>query len=194
MPLFAPDAIEKKRNTEAVEVGTQPAGFGPHRAVHPAHTRPLPKSKTRAPALARAARRAEARKKKAWPSWPPGRPRPASATGLAAPIVVSREQTQKLPVPLIDAALRADASALPAFAGVDLGEPGLRRHQGREGGALAMRRLKPPPNSSATSTPSGGQSAENLAYYNSLKDRFKAEITGPKPAQAKANAEEVVTQ
>jgi peptidyl-prolyl cis-trans isomerase D len=37
-------------------------------------------------------------------------------------------------------------------------------------------------------------SAENLAYYNGLKERFKAEILVAKPAPGAANAEEVVTR
>jgi len=118
---------------------------------------------------------------------------PASATGLAAPVVVSREQTQKLPIPVIDAALRADVAALPAFAGVDLGSQGY----------AIVKVEKVVPRDAPVEAAAKQQrdqyaqwwtSAESLAYYNSLKDRFKAEILVPKPVPAKANAEEVVTQ
>jgi peptidyl-prolyl cis-trans isomerase D len=37
-------------------------------------------------------------------------------------------------------------------------------------------------------------SAENLAYYNGLKERFKAEILVARPAPGKLNTEEPVTQ
>jgi membrane protease subunit (stomatin/prohibitin family) len=39
-------------------------------------------------------------------------------------MAVSRESAQQMPTQIIDAALRLDAGALPAFAGVDLGTQG----------------------------------------------------------------------
>jgi peptidyl-prolyl cis-trans isomerase D len=44
--LFAPDAIEKKRNTEAIEVAPSQLASGRIVQYTAAHTRPLPKSKT----------------------------------------------------------------------------------------------------------------------------------------------------
>jgi peptidyl-prolyl cis-trans isomerase D len=108
-------------------------------------------------------------------------------------VVVSREQTQKLPNPVIDAALRADAAALPAFAGVSLGAQGY----------VVIKVNKVVPREApleAAARQERGQyaqwwtAAENLAYYNGLKERFKTKILVAKPPVAKANGEEVVTQ
>ncbi|CAN7327443.1 SurA N-terminal domain-containing protein [Polaromonas sp. LjRoot131] len=191
--LFAPDAIEKKRNTEALEVGPSQLASGRIVQYTPAHTRPLAEVKDTVRQRWLAQRAAEEARKEGVAKLAAWKAAPASATGLAAPVVVSREQTQKLPVPVIDAALRADASALPAFAGVDLGSQGY----------AIIKVEKVVPRDAPVEAAAKQQhdqyaqwwtSAESLAYYNSLKDRFKAEILVPKPAQAKANAEEVVTQ
>jgi peptidyl-prolyl cis-trans isomerase D len=122
--LFAPDAIEKKRNTEAVEVGPSQLASGRIVQYAPAHTRPLAEVKDIVRQRWLAQRAAEEARKEGVAKLAAWKAAPASATGLAAPVVVSREQTQKLPNPVIDAALRADASTLPAFAGVDLGSQG----------------------------------------------------------------------
>lgn len=191
--LFAPDAIEKKRNTEAIEVGPSQLASGRIVQYTPAHTRPLAEVKDAVRQRWLAQRAAEEARKEGAAKLAAWKAAPASATGLAAPVVVSREQTQKLPSPVIDAALRADAATLPAFAGVDLGNQGY----------AIVKVEKVVPRDAPVEAAAKQQrdqyaqwwtSAESLAYYNSLKDRFKAEILVPKPAQAKANAEEVVTQ
>lgn len=191
--LFAPDAIEKKRNTEAIEVGPSQLASGRIVQYSAAHTRPLAEVKDLVRQRWLAQRAAEEARKEGVAKLAAWKVAPASAAGLSAPVVVSREQTQKLPTPIIDAALRADASTLPAFAGVDLGSQGY----------AIVKVEKMVPRDAPVEAAAKQQrdqyaqwwtSAENLAYYNSLKDRFKAEIMVPKPAPAKANAEEVVTQ
>ncbi len=190
--LFSPDAIEKKRNTEAIEVGASQLAAGRIVQYTPARTLPLVdvKDAVRARWLAQRgaeeARKDGAAKLAAWKS--------ASATAsLAAPVLVSRTQTQQLPVQVVDAALRADAGTLPAFSGVDLGAQGyaivkvvkvVPRDASLEAAAKQERNQY-------------GQwwtSAESLAYYNGLKERFKAEILVPKPAAGKTDAQERLTQ
>jgi peptidyl-prolyl cis-trans isomerase D len=191
--LFAPDAIEKKRNTEALEVGPSQLASGRIVQYTAAHTRPFAEVKDIVRQRWLAQRAAEEARKDGIAKLAAWKAAPASAAGLSAPVVVSREQTQKLPIPVIDAALRADAGTLPAFAGVDLGNQGY----------AIVKVEKVVPRDAPVEAAAKQQrdqyaqwwtSAENLAYYNSLKDRFKAEILIPKPASAKANAEEVVTQ
>jgi len=191
--LFAPDAIEKKRNTEAIEVGPSQLASGRIVQYAPAHTRPLAEVKDIVRQRWLAQRAAEEARKEGVAKLTAWKAAPASATGLAAPVVVSREQTQKLPNTVIDAALRADVSTLPAFAGVDLGSQGY----------AIVKVEKVVPRDAPVEAAAKQQrdqyaqwwtSAESLAYYNTLKDRFKAEILVPKPAPAKASAEEVVTQ
>jgi peptidyl-prolyl cis-trans isomerase D len=110
---------------------------------------------------------------------------PATAV-LSEPLAVSRDQPQKQPLQVVDAALRADASALPTTAGVDLGAQGY----------VIVKVLKVLPREvslDAASRQDRAQysqwwtSAESLAYYNALKDRFKTEIKVAKPVRAKAD-------
>jgi peptidyl-prolyl cis-trans isomerase D len=111
---------------------------------------------------------------------------PATAT-LPAALVVSREQTQQLPNEVVDAALRADLSALPAkpvLVGIDLGTQGyaivkVNKLVAREAPAEAVVKQGREQYTQAWTA------AENLAYYNGLKQRFKADITVSKPAPGK---------
>jgi peptidyl-prolyl cis-trans isomerase D len=191
--LFAPDAIEKKRNTEAIEVAPSQLVSGRIVQYTPARTQPFAEVKEVVRQRWLAQRGAEEARKDGVAKLAAWKAAPASATALAAPVVVSREQTQKLPNPVIDAALRADPGALPAFVGVDLGSSGY----------AIVKVEKVVPRDAPVEAAAKQQrnqyaqwwtSAENLAYYNGLKERFKAEILVTKPEPVKANTEEVVTQ
>jgi hypothetical protein len=86
------------------------------------------------------------------------------------------------PLPVIDAALRADAGKLPALVGVDLGTQGYAVVRVTK----IVPRTRPRPNSRSRSSRKYGRSiaaAEDAAYYDLLKARFKAEILVPKPAE-----------
>jgi len=191
--LFAPDAIEKKRNTEAVEVAPSQLVSGRIVQYTPARTQPFAEVKEVVRQRWLAQRGAEEARKEGVAKLAAWKAAAASATGFSAPVVVSREQTQQLPNPVIDAALRADPGTLPAFVGVDLGASGYA--------IVKVEKVVPRDRPiEAASKQQRGQyaqwwtSAENLAYYNGLKERFKAEILVAKPEPAKANAEEVVKQ
>ena len=184
--LFSPDSIEKKRNTEAVEVGSSQLASGRIVQYTPARTLPLPEVKESVRQRWLAQQGAEEARKDGTARLAAWKSAPATAA-LAAPILVSREQSQQLPVPLVDAALRADTSALPSFAGVDLGAQGYV--------IVKVNKVVPrdPPADAAAKQERNqyGQqwtSAETLAYYNGLKDRFKAEILVARPAVAEQNA------
>jgi peptidyl-prolyl cis-trans isomerase D len=191
--LFAADAIEKKRNTEAIEVAPSQLVSGRIVQHTPARTQPFAEVKDQVRQRWLSQRGAEEARKEGMAKLAAWKAAPASATGLSLPIVVSREQTQKLPSPVIDAALRADGSALPGFAGVDLGAQGyaivkVDKVVARDVPVEAA--VKQQRNQYAQ----WWTSAENLAYYNGLKERFKAEILVAKPAAVAANAEEAVTR
>jgi peptidyl-prolyl cis-trans isomerase D len=190
--LFAPDAIEKKRNTEAVEVAPSQLASGRIVQYTSARTQPFAEVKDIVRQRWLAQRGAEAASKEGVAKLAAWKATPASAA-LSEPLLVSREQTQKLPAQIVDAALRADASALPAFAGVDLGAQGyaivkvgkvVPRDAPLEANAKQER----------DQYTQWWTSAENLAYYNGLKERFKAEILVARPAPGKLNTEEPVTQ
>ena len=184
--VFAPDSVEKKRNTEAVE--TAPNQLVSARIVQytPARTKPLAEVRDAVRARLVAERSAELARKEgaaklaAWQSNP-------SSAELPASLTVSREQTQQFPGKLIDAALRADASALPALVGVDLGLQGFAVV--RVNKVIAYE----PPNEAVKRQHLNQynqlwSAAETLAYYNDLKARFKAEILVAKPAATAAES------
>lgn len=190
--LFAPDAIDKKRNTEAIEVAPSQLVSGRIVQYFPAQTQPFVEVKDIVRQRWLAQRGTEEARKEGIAKLAAWKATPASAV-LPASVLVSREKMQDLPPPVIDVAMRADATALPAFAGVDLGAQGyaivkvgkvVPRAPPLEGAAEQERRQYA----------QWWTSAEGLAYYNSLKDRFKAQILVAKPVPGNANAEVGVTQ
>ena len=178
--LFAPDSIDKKRNTEAVE--TAPNQLVSGRVTHYTPSRILPfaevKDNVRQRLLAiRGAALAKAEgmaKLAAWKSNP-------AAAVLPPAVVVSRDQAQNQPGPFVEAILRADSTHLPSFIGVDLGAQGYA--------VAKINKIIPrEPSTAAAAAQERAQftqwvaSAEALAYYDLLKERFKATIKVPKPA------------
>jgi len=184
--LFSPDATEKKRNTEAIEVGSNQLASGRIVQYIAARTLPLAAVKDSVRQRWLAQHGAEEARKEGMIKLAAWKAAPAAAI-LAAPLLVSREQGQQLSALLVDAALRVDTSALPAFAGVDLGAQGYA--------IVKVNKVvprDPPVQAGAKQERSqyGQQwtSAEALAYYNGLKERFKAEILVVKPAVGQLNA------
>lgn len=173
--LFDPETIRSKRNTEAIEIGSNQLVAGRVLEHAPARKLPLDEVKDlvrervvieRSTQLAREAALARLAE------WKGGAPAEAA---LDAPIVISRAQAQTLPRPLIDAVMQAPADTLPAWVGVDFGEQG-----------YAVARIdKLLPRDEAAGSP--GQlrrqyaqlwgAAEAEAYYAALKARYKARIT-----------------
>lgn len=179
--LFAPDSVEKKRNTEAVE--TAPTTLVSGRIVQytPARTLPFAEVKDRVREKLIADRSAELARKDGMAKLAAWKAAPASAN-LPAAVTVSRIDAQKQPSGVVDAALHADPAALPAWVGVDLGNDGYDVVKVDK----ILPREAPKPELAQRERQQYSQSwgqAENLAYYNVLKDRFKAEILVPKPAQ-----------
>ena len=194
--IFSPDAIEKKRNTEAIEVAANQLIAGRVTQYTPARTRPLAEVKDSVRQRWLAVRGAEEARKDGVAKLAAWKSSPASAV-LPESLVVSRDQTQKQPPQLVDAALRTDGSKLPAFSGVDLGAVGYA--------IVQVNKVTPrEPSPEATLKQERNQvaqwwtSAENTAYYNILKERFKTTILVPKPVVAKpgsqVNAETGVAQ
>jgi len=176
--LFAPDAIEKKRNTEAIEIGPNQLLAARIDAFTPAKTLPLSEVKDtvtlawqREEAAAMARKEGEAQLA-AWKAKP-------EAGNVGTAVVIARDQPGKLPAAVIDAALRAPTDSLPGWVGVDLG---------REGYAVVKVNRVIPRTVQADRTRERAQlnqslaGAESIAYYNHLKERFKAEIKVAKPA------------
>lgn len=185
--IFSPDAIEKKRNTEAIEIAPGQLASGRIVQYTPARTRPFAEVKDAVRQRWVAERGAMEARKEGLAKLAAWKAAPATAV-LPAPVVVSREQTQQLPNDVVDAALRADLgtlSATPVFAGVDLGAQGYAIVRVNKVVASA------PPAEAVTKQgreqyAQAWSAAESLAYYNTLKDRFKAEILVTRPVPGKA--------
>ncbi|MEP6825792.1 MAG: SurA N-terminal domain-containing protein [Ramlibacter sp.] len=189
--LFSPDSVEKKRNTEAVETASSQLVSGRVTQYTPARTIPFAEVKEMARTLLLEQRGAEQAKKEGAEKLAAWKATPASAS-LPAAVVISREDTQKLPAPVVEAALRADPAALPAFAGVDLGAQGYAVVKVNK----ALPRVVPTGEVAAQERQQYSQwwtAAEGLAYYNLLKDRFKTQIKIARPV-ARTAGEPTVTQ
>lgn len=178
--LFSPDSIEKKRNTEAIEIGPNRLAAGRIAQYAPART--LPFEEVRAQARERLlsvrsqelARKEGADKLAAWQS------APDSAT-LPAAVVVSRDKPNNMGPKLLNAALRAPTQKLPALVGVDLGEQGyavvrvnkIVPREAQDAAAAAQDRSR---------YAQWWADAESQAYYAFLKEHFKVEILASKPS------------
>jgi len=177
--IFAPDSVEKKRNTEAVEVGTNQLVSGRIVQYTAAHTKPFAEVKNEVRTRLLSERGAELARKEGEGKLVAWRANPASAQ-LPAALVVSRDETQQQSQKLIENVLRVDAATLPAWVGVDLGVQGYAV-------VRVNKIVTRGPESDATERKNKAQynqlwsTAEGQAYYNTLKEQFKVEILAAKP-------------
>ena len=184
--LFSADALEKKRNTEAIEAGPNQLASGRVTQYTPAKALPLAEVKDRVRALWLAARSAEEARKDGAAKLAAWKANPTAAT-LPETMVVSRAATKNLPPPLLDAALRADPAALPALSGVDLAAQGYA--------VIKVTQVLPrEPRDEAATRQERAQytqwwtAAESLAYYKLMQERFKVEFKVSKPIPGQAAA------
>ena len=185
--LFSSDALENKRNTEAVEIGPSQMVAGRIMQYLPARTLPLADVKDRVRQLYVAEKSAELARQEGQKRLDAWKANPDSATGLENSVVISRNQSGDQRT-LVDAVLSTSAEALPTWAGVDLGAAGY---------AIAkVVRVVPTEASNAEQTVQRHQqyvqwlsSAEALAYYQMLKERYKVQIKVPRPGDSLEIAE-----
>jgi peptidyl-prolyl cis-trans isomerase D len=180
--LFSPGSVEKKRNTEAVETGANQLISGRIVEYSAARTLPFADVKDRVRERVVSSQGAELAKKEGLAKLASSQANPAS-TALPEALIVSREQTQRLPAAIIEAALRAEPTKLPVLKGVDLGTQGyvlLRVNKVLErdtkGANITQDRQQ---------ITNAWSSAEAQAYYEALKLRFKAEFKVSKPVAKK---------
>lgn len=172
--LFSADSLEKKRNTEAVEIAPGQMVAGRVTEHVPARTLPLETVKAQVRERVKATRGAEQAKKAGADQLAAWKADPASAK-LPAAVVVSREDPARQPRPAVEAALQADPTALPALLGVEMGDAGYAVVRV----VKSIPRTAPP---DAVARQEGQQyaqwwsQAEALAYYNLLKARHKVKV------------------
>ena len=182
--LFAPEAVERKRNTEALEVGPNQMVSGRVTQHTPARTRPFAEVKNEVREQLVAQKAAELARKEGQAKLAEWKASPDKAS-LPAPATMSRQDLPKFPRPVIEAALRADPAALPAWVGVDLGPEGYAVLKV----AKVLPRDTPAP---AQAQQELGQytqaftAAETQAYFEALKARYKAQIKVAKPKELAA--------
>ncbi|HZY19411.1 MAG TPA: SurA N-terminal domain-containing protein [Ramlibacter sp.] len=178
--LFSPDSIEKKRNTEAVEVAPGQLVSGRVVQYSPSRTRAFAEVKDDVRQRVAAQRAADLAKKDGEAKLAAWKANPAAAV-LSPKVVVSREDPARQPQPVVEAALRTDASALPAFTGVDMGLGGYAIVKVNQ--ALPRQAADPAQaKQDLMQYTRAWSGAEAQAYYAVLKDRFKAQILVAKPA------------
>jgi peptidyl-prolyl cis-trans isomerase D len=120
--VFSNDAVANKRNTDAVEVGASQLASARVLQHTPARARPLDEVRDLVRERVLARESAALAKAEGEQRVTALRAKPEEA--LPIDIVLSRAQSQGAPRALMDAVLGADAKALPAVSGVDLGEAG----------------------------------------------------------------------
>ena len=185
--LFSAEVIEKKHNTEAIETGPSQMVAARISKHYPARTKPLDEVMLQVKARLVQSRAQEMAKKQGEAQLADWK-KQADEGKLGPATVLGRDQ----PIPgmsqvLMDAMLRADTSALPAWLGVDLGAQGY---------AVARVNKVLPRNApqAAVAEQERGQMARWLAgaewdaYYEVLKKRFKVQIKVAKPKAGEALA------
>jgi peptidyl-prolyl cis-trans isomerase D len=177
--IFAPDAIEKKRNTETIETAPNQLIAGRMTQYTPARTMPFAEVQGVVRERVVTMRAAELAKKEGMQKLASWKAAPAMAT-ISAAVTVSRDQPQNVTPAVLAAALRADVSVLPAFVGVDLGAQGYS--------VLRVNKIVPRPAPAEAALKQDRSqyaqwwsNAEDQAYYSLLKERFKAQIMVPHP-------------
>lgn len=176
--LFSPEAVEQKRNTEAVEVGTSMLAaarisqYTPSRTLSLDEVRPAVQIRLVAARAADLAKQAGTDKLQAWQAKP-------DSAALTGAVTVSRNQTANLNPAVVDKALRADPNKLPQWLGVELGEQGyavvrVNKVVPREvdGNAQKQERMQ---------YAQTWAQVESQAYSKWLQERFKAKIKVARP-------------
>lgn len=184
--IFSADSVEKKRNTEAVEiapsqlVAARITQYTPARTLSLAEVRQLVRERLVNARASELAKKEGAQKLAAWKANP-------AAASMSGAQVVSRDQPQNLQGPVLDAVLRADLASPPALVGVDLGAQGyivarINKRVEREAVAPQVQEQ------GRAQYAQWWAQAENQAYYQLLKERFKAQIKVPRPSNSAAEA------
>ena len=180
--LFSAESIERKRNTEAIEVGpnlllsARLTQYSPARSLTLDEARETLSRDWINERAAELAREKGAQALKAWKEQ-------SDAAKLDSPIVISRDQPANLAQSIISAALRAPRDSLPAWVGVDLKEQGYA--------VVKVKQVLPAPdhNKRKTEREQLAQSSaqvEAQAYLESLKARLKAKVIVAKPDETQS--------
>ena len=171
--MFDADSLKNKRNTAAIEAGGNQLVSARVVAYKPARVPPLAEVKAAVTAAWVQEHAAQAAKKA-------GEARLAElqkggdAKGLGQPVTVSRAKPGVLPQKALDQVMRADASKLPAFVGVDAGDGNylvvkIDKVVARDPALIDAKRA-------SEQYARAWSAVEMQSYYNVLKAEYKASI------------------
>ena len=173
--LFASDVSRDKRNTKAIDVGSNQLAAGRVVQYVAAHQLPLAEVKDKVRSRLAGIQAIAMAKKLGTERLTAMRAAPATALAEAAQ-VVSRAQARELPPALLDAILKAPAAKLPALVGADLGDQGYA--------VARVTKIAGRDPAVADAVKANSQyaqvwgDAEAQAYYAALKSRYKVIIDG----------------
>jgi len=176
--IFTIDSVKNLRNSDAIEIGPNQLISARVTKHYPAMQIPLEEIRpilVQAVLVQKAIELAKENGKSKLEIW---RKSPETAL-LQPPVVISREQTMNLPSNVVDEAMRTNTSNLPVIIGVDLGSRGY--------GIIKINKIIENKNQNKSTQlrerfTKSWMAAENLAYYNYLKDLLKVSIKEPAPA------------
>ena len=188
--IFSADALAQKHNTPAIEVGNSVLASAHVTKYQPASVQPFAQVQAQIQALVTAERVQDLAKVAGQSKLAEWKKAPASAQ-LEAAVSVSRQHTQNLPQPVVEAILKADVSVLPAWVGVDMPN---------HGGFIVAKidKVQAPSDNGAEAIAARQQieqiiqptlsKAETDAFAALLRKQFKAKIHAPQPAADAAPA------
>ncbi len=177
--LFSADAVQNKRNTEAIELGGNRLVAARVLRHAPARTQALDEVKAQLQSRFVAQRAGELAKEAGEALLKAGQQGQLPA-GLGAEITVSREQPADLPPAVLSAVMGAGTTQLPGWVGVSQGESGYTLVQLTQ----VLPRNTPDAQRAKAEQAQFRQwlaGAESAALYDTLKQRFKVKILVPAP-------------
>jgi len=184
--IFSQDSIEKKHNTEAIELSPNLLASARITKYSAARTLSYDEVKDRVKAAYEREQSLSLAKKTGQEVQANSKDHPEGAK-LGSALAVSRQDLQKLPQTVVETALRAPIQALPAWTGADLGVEGYAVikvirviPEKSVGSGSEVKPNKDKPDSVAQAL----SAAENLSYYNFLKSNYKAKINVASPTSS----------
>jgi len=178
--LFSADSIEKKRNTEAIEIAANKMVAARITQYTPAHLLPLDTVRNTVRDRIIEAQSAALALKDGTAKLAEWKAHPENAK-LEAAKTISRDKAEGLAPAVLNAVMRADTASLPAWIGVDLGQ-----NQGYVVARInkVLDRAAPAKDVAQQERNQYAQwlaAAQDRAYIENLKVRFKAQIKVEKP-------------
>jgi peptidyl-prolyl cis-trans isomerase D len=189
--VFSSDALNNKRNTEAVETRQNQLTAARVVAYRPSALRPLAEVRDQVKERLVASQAAALARKEGEARLAAAKAAPATALP-SAPVTLSRAKAAEFPRDVVDTALKVPAATLPAVVGVDLGDQGYAVVRVTK--VLGRDPVAGDPKQAAAQYAQAWGAAESDAYYQALKTRFKVKVTAPAATTEEKSTEAVASK